>query len=635
MKSLQRKISFLLFLLLVLSLLPGSSAFAAPPTVAAGDVVIVYTNDVHCAVDQKTDASGAVTNIGYAGVAAYKKDMQALVGADKVTLVDAGDALQGDAIGTLSKGQYLVDIMNQVGYDIFVPGNHEFDYGMARMQTLMAELNAQVISSNFTDLLTGRSVYDPYTIVDYGSTKIAYVGITTPESFTKSTPAYFQDAAGNYVYGFCEGGNGQELYDTVQQSVDAARAAGADYVIAVGHLGVDAQSAPWRSTDVIAHTTGIDAFIDGHSHTVMEGQMVENKNNQNVLLTQTGTQLQNIGCLVITPEGQITTSLIAGYGEQDPDASAFIADIESRYADVLHQTIGTAEADLTVEDPATKKRLVRSGETNLGDLCADAFRFVLGNGAGKLTDIGLCNGGGIRADIAAGEITYGGVIAVYPFNNVGCVVKATGQQVLDALEMSARLAPDENGGFLQVSGMTYTIDLNIPSSVVTDDKGMFVAVSGARRASDVRVDGAPIDPAQTYTVACQNYTLLQGGDGYTMFANDDIVVQPVILDNQILISYITDNLSGVVGGQYANPYGQGRIKILAQHGAPTPPSCPSGPPGSVTPASGAAGASANASLGNLKTGDNPRLALPCLLLAIAAMDLLLWLLFARQRRMKA
>jgi len=634
-RSLQRTASLLFSLLLVSSLLTGAPALAAAtPPVAPGDIVIVYTNDVHCAVDQKTDSAGAVTTIGYAGVEAFKKDMQSAVGASDVTLVDAGDAMQGDAIGTLSKGQYLVDIMNQVGYDVFVPGNHEFDYGMARMQELMAELHAKVISSNFTDLLTGRSVYDPYTIIDYGSKKIAYVGITTPESFTKSTPAYFKNASGDYIYGFCEGNKGQDLYDNVQRSVDAARAAGADYVIAVGHLGVEGQSAPWRSTDVIAHTTGIDAFIDGHSHTVMEGEMIKNSSGQDVLLTQTGTQLQNIGQMVITPGGQISTSLIAGYSKQDPDTLAFIANIESQYAGLLAQVIGKAGVDLVTDDPATGKRLVRSGETNLGDLCADAFRYVLGNGSGKPADIGLCNGGGIRAPIAKGDITYGDLIAVYPFNNVGCVIKATGQQILDALEMSARFAPDENGGFLQVSGMTYAIDPSIPSSVVTDAKGLFVSVSGARRVFDVKVGGVPIDPAKAYTVASQNYTLLENGDGYTMFDNDDIVVQPVILDNQILISYITDNLAGVVSSQYANPYGQGRIKFLTKS-APPGPARPT-PPSPPQPAPLAPGHSKSRASQPLPgTGDDPARSLSSLLPGLIVAEGLLILVIMNRKNAKA
>jgi 2',3'-cyclic-nucleotide 2'-phosphodiesterase (5'-nucleotidase family) len=556
---------------MVFSMMPAGIAFAAADgEPAAGDIVILYTNDVHCGVDPAAGDDGAVTNIGYTGVSAYYKEMKGLAGEGNVTLLDAGDAVQGDAIGTLSQGQYLVDIMNQVGYEIFVPGNHEFDYGMERMLELMGNLDAKVISSNFTDLKTNKLVYDPYTIITYGegenATKVAYVGITTPESFTKSTPVYFQDDSGKYIYGFREGNDGQELYDAVQDAVDSAKAAGADYVVAVGHLGIDAQSAPWRSTDVIANTSGIDAFIDGHSHSTVEGDVVKNKAGKDVILTQTGAKLANMGRMIIKADGGITTKLIKGYDKSDTATSAFIADIEKDFADDLAAKIGETKVALTVNDPATGKRIVRQSETNLGDLCADAYRYILGNGktgtANGPADVAFVNGGGVRANIDAGDITFGEVIAVHPFNNVGCVVEATGQEILDALEMAARVVPEENGGFLQVSGLTYTIDATVASTVAVDDKKNFVEVTGARRVKDVKVGGEAIDPGKTYTLASHNYMLLNGGDGINMFMDNKVVVQPVLLDNQILINYIDEYLNGVVGEAYSDPYGQDRINII-------------------------------------------------------------------------
>ena len=561
-------LSFALALALAIGVLPGG-ATALARTFTHGEIVILYTNDAHNGVNQVKGQDGTVTNIGYAGVAAYKTKMEKQYGKRYVTLVDAGDSVQGDAIGTLSQGEYLVDIMNKVGYDIFVPGNHEFDYGMDRMQDLMKKLDAKVISSNFSDLKTKKLVYEPYTMVTYGkgifATKVAFVGITTPEAFTKSTPAYFQDAKGKYIYGFKEGKDGQELYDAVQKAVNDAKKEGAHYVIAVGHLGNDEQSSPWRSTDVIKNTTGIDAFIDGHSHSTVLNEAVQNKDGNAVVLTQTGTKLASIGRLVINNDGSITTSLIKGYSKQDADTLSFIADIEKSFADDLAANIGKTDVALTVNDPVTNKRMVRSSETNLGDLCADAYRYVLGNGkSGKESgpaDIAFVNGGGIRANIDAGDITFGEVIAVHPFNNVGCVVKANGQEILDALEMAARVAPQENGGFLQVSGLTYTIDTSIASTVVVDDKKNFVKVDGAYRVKDVMVGGKALDLKKTYTLASHNYMLLNGGDGINMFSDNEVVVQPVLLDNQVLISYIQNYLNGVVGEEYSNPYGQGRIQI--------------------------------------------------------------------------
>lgn len=544
-----------------LSLALAGPALAAEP--GENDIVILHTNDVHCGIED---------GLTYAGVSAYAKEMEAQYGADRVTLVDAGDAVQGGPIGTLTQGEYLVDIMNQVGYDIFTPGNHEFDYQIPRLLELTELLDAQTISSNFVDLTTGESVFQPYTVLDYGDVQVGYVGITTPESFTKSTPAYFQDENGNYIYGFCEGNNGQDLYDNVQASVDAARADGADYVVAVAHLGIEETSAPWRSTDVIANTTGIDVMIDGHSHSTIDGQQVANEEGEMVLLNQTGTKLSAVGKIVIDPDtGDITAELVTDYAGRDADTQAFVDGINAEFADVLNQVVAHSDVSLTTVDPTSGERIIRNLETNLGDLCADAYRTVLE------ADVGLVNGGGIRADIPAGDVTYGQIINVHPYSNQATSVRATGQQLLDALEMGARNNPGENGGFLQVSGMTYTIDTTIPSGVVTDDKGNFVRVDGEYRVKDVTVNGEPLDVNKTYVVASHDYMLLDGGDGMVMFQGDEVVKDRVMPDNQVLIQYIRDSLGGSVGADYADPYGQGRITVLTEASAPDQPQEPEQP----------------------------------------------------------
>lgn len=551
-----------------LSLALAGPALAAEP--GENDIVILHTNDVHCGIED---------GLTYAGVSAYAKEMEAQYGADRVTLVDAGDAVQGGPIGTLTQGEYLVDIMNQVGYDIFTPGNHEFDYQIPRLLELTELLDAQTISSNFVDLTTGESVFQPYTVLDYGDVQVGYVGITTPESFTKSTPAYFQDENGNYIYGFCEGNNGQDLYDNVQASVDAARADGADYVVAVAHLGIEETSAPWRSTDVIANTTGIDVMIDGHSHSTIDGQQVANEEGEMVLLNQTGTKLSAVGKIVIDPDtGDVTAELVTDYAGRDADTQAFVDGINAEFTDVLNQVVAHSDVSLTTVDPTSGERIIRNLETNLGDLCADAYRTVLE------ADVGLVNGGGIRADIPAGDVTYGQIINVHPYSNQATSVRATGQQLLDALEMGARNNPGENGGFLQVSGMTYTIDTTIPSGVVTDDKGNFVRVDGEYRVKDVTVNGEPLDMNKTYVVASHDYMLLDGGDGMVMFQGDEVVKDRVMPDNQVLIQYIRDSLGGSVGADYADPYGQGRITVLTEASAPDQPQEPEQPAQPETPA---------------------------------------------------
>ena len=522
-----------------------------------GKIVILHTNDVHCQVDQAKNTDGAVTNIGYAGVAGYRDLMAARYGNGNVTLVDAGDALQGGPIGTLSKGGYIVDIMNQVGYDMATPGNHEFDYGMERFLELAKnEADYSYVCCNFINLKTGIPVFAPYKMVTYGEIKVAYVGIDTPESFTKSTPTYFQDAEGNYIYGFCEGNDGKDLYDQVQKTVDAARADGADYVVAMGHLGIDNASKPWTSNEVVANTTGIDVMLDGHSHSTYE-KTLPNKNGESVVMAQTGTRLANIGKIVIdTKTGKISNELVSGYAEEQAETAAFIKGINDEFKDLLATVVAKTDVELTVNDPDTGKRAVRSAETNLGDLCADAYRVMLG------ADVGFVNGGGIRTSIKAGDITYGQIIEVHPFGNAACLIETSGQHILDALEMGSKAVPGELGGFLQVSGLTYTINKSVPSSVVTNDKGEFVKVDGAYRVTDVKIGGQPLDVNKTYTLAAHDFMLKNGGDGFVMFKGDKLIKDSVMLDNQVLINYIVEKLGGVVGSDYANPRGQGRISIV-------------------------------------------------------------------------
>lgn len=547
--------------LLAMSMLVSVMLCTAPAVWAQGeksdDIVVLYTNDVHCGVDSDIPEG----TMGYVNLAALKKKMEAEH--TYVTLIDAGDAIQGEAIGTLSKGSYLVDIMNEIGYDYAIFGNHEFDYGMDVAQSLLTESNAQYLACNFVDLRTGKQVAESYSIAQYGELKVAYVGITTPETFTKSTPSYFKDSDGNYIYSFCEGNNGQDLYDAVQAAIDEATGQGADVLVAVGHLGTDPASAPWRSYDVIANTTGLDVFIDGHSHSTIAAEQVTDAQGNEVLLTSTGTKLANVGRLTITPEGEVSTELIAGYAEADADTEAYIKGIQAQYDGLLNEVVAQSQVTLVVNDPATGERIIRSQETNLGDFCADAYRVVLG------ADVAMINGGGIRAAIEKGDVTYGELIAVHPFGNMMCVVEASGQEILDTLEVAAMDAPGESGGFQHVSGLKYTINITIPTSVQMNDKGMLVDIGGTRRVTDVQIlqaDGtyAPIDPEKIYTLASHNYMIKSQGAGVAFFDDNRLLQDEVMLDNQVLIHYIRDHLDGVIGEEYAQPYGQGRITIMGE-----------------------------------------------------------------------
>lgn len=537
-------------LALILSM--STTIFAAPAvTDAAADtspIVILHTNDVHCGIDD---------SIGYAGLAAYKSEMEAQYGADRVTLVDAGDAIQGGAVGTLSDGAYVIDIMNQVGYDLAVPGNHEFDYGTGNFLELATNrAKFPYLSCNFRELATGSTVLNSYWIEDYDGVKVAYVGISTPESLSKTTPAHFQDGNGVFLYDFFQGADGLYLYTAVQAAVNDARAQGADYVVAIGHLGNTGITPAYTSEAVISHTTGIDVFIDGHSHETYE-LTASNVAGEKVILAQTGTKLNAIGKVVIEPAtGNISSGLVTDYAEKDPAASAFTESLMADFSDTLNQVVASSDVTLTTMDPATGLRRIRNGETNLGDLVADAYRVVMG------ADIGMVNGGGIRADIEAGNVTYEDIINVHPYGNEMCLAVATGQEILDALELSVMNAPLEDGGFQHVSGLTYTIDLSVPSSVVLDATGSFAGVAGPYRVTNVFVNGQPLDVNSTYTVASHNYMIKEGGSGFNMFMDNTLLQDCTMLDNQLLIDYITGYLGGTIGNQYADPYGSGRIQYI-------------------------------------------------------------------------
>ncbi|MCR4724353.1 MAG: 5'-nucleotidase C-terminal domain-containing protein [Clostridia bacterium] len=534
-------IALLLALVMVLSsfgfAFADESAETAETAAASDDIVILHINDAHCH-----------NYADYAKLVTLAKD------ADLV--VDNGDAIQGDVIGTLSKGEYITEIMNYVGIDVAGLGNHEFDYGMDQIKKIVGELaEFPYVCCNLVDLRTGEPLFDAYKIFEVKGKKIAIVGVDTPETFVKSTPTYFQDEEGNYIYSFSEGNDGQNLYDAVQKAVDAARAEGADYVIVNGHLGVEAESAPYRSTDVVANTKGVDIFIDGHSHTVYS-EMVKDLDGKDVLIQQTGSYLENIGKLTIAADGTIKGENVATEGvEADADTAAFIATITERFEALQNEVVAKTEVNLTTKNE-DGSRAVRTKETNLGDLCADAYLNVMD------ADIAFVNGGGIRADLPAGDITYGDVVSVHPFGNMACLVEVTGQQVLDALELGYSQLPGEMGGFLQVAGLTCTVNTAVKSPVVRNDKGEFESVDGQRRVSDVMVNGEPIDPAATYKLASHNYMLKSCGDGYTMFGTDNVTLlrDEVLIDNQVLINYIVDDLGGVVGEAYAEP--QGRINIV-------------------------------------------------------------------------
>ena len=566
----------------------ASMAIGAPAASACwvgdkSDVTILYTNDVHTYIDKQSP------KLTYAAIADLKQSYQN-AGKD-VLLVDAGDHVQGTAYGSMDEGASIIKLMNAAGYDVATPGNHEFDYGMDRAKAIMKEADFPYLSCNWVDLRTTLRVLPSVKVFVRGGRRIAFVGVTTPETFTKSTPAYFMDKAQRkYIYDIQGGEDGKKLYDAVQKAIDKAKLL-ADVVIGLGHLGVDPSSSPWTSEEVIAHTSGFDAFIDGHSHTVMENKQVQDASGKAVTLTQTGSYFANVGEMTIAADGTITTKLIPTHEGMDAGIAAMQTGWVNTVDDMLGEKIAVGDSDFYVTDPATGKRRIRSAETNLGDFVADGI-YAYFNEVEKLhCDVAIMNGGGIRADVPAGDWTFKTCKQVSPFGNVACLMSVTGKQIQDALEFAARFAGEggkENGGFLQVAGATYEIHTDIPNTVQTDEKNVWIgSATGTPRVQNVKIyDKAsgsylPLDPNKTYALAGMNYTLRNLGDGFAMFDGAELIKDYVSEDYLVMSTYamIFDGadaaglphlssanspLAAYPGYllNYEQPYGAGRITIL-------------------------------------------------------------------------
>ena len=547
------------------------------------DVTILYTNDVHTYIDNKSPKPT------YAAIAALKKSIED-TGRD-VLLVDAGDHIQGTAYGSMDDGATIIELMNEAGYDLATPGNHEFDYGMARAKAVLREADFPYVSCNWVDLRTGFNVLPGVKFFFVGGRKIAFVGVTTPETFTKSTPAYFMnDAQTKYIYDILGGEDGQKLYDAVQKAIDKAEFWGADTIIGLGHLGVDPSSSPWTSEEVIAHTHGFTAFIDGHSHTVMANKQVTDASGKAVTLTQTGSYFKNIGKMTVGADGTITTELIDTYEGLDAAVAATASNWISAVDDMLGEEIAVGDTKFYINDPATGKRRIRSGETNLGDFVADGIYTYFNEIEELHCDVAIMNGGGIRTDVEAGPWSFKTCKTVSPFGNVACLMSVTGQQIQDALEFGARFAGaegKENGGFLQVAGARYTIHPMIPNTVQTNEKNVWTGSATIPRVSNVEIYDKttgtykPLDPNATYALAGMNYTLRNLGDGFAMFDGATLIKDYVSEDYLVMSSY-----AAMFGGvdanglphlasanspladypgyllNYEDPYGAGRIQMI-------------------------------------------------------------------------
>lgn len=504
-------------------------------------IVILFENDVHCAVD------------GYAKLVTLKELQQ--LKTPYVATVSSGDFVQGDVIGSITEGESIIDIMNEVKYDVVTLGNHEFDYGVPQLFTLKDSLKASVVSSNFCDFRTGELIFPPYQILRYGDVDIAFLGFTTTTTPTMVAPHTFLDENKEIAYGFYR----PTFYENAQARIDQARAEGADYVVVLSHLGDSDRGEHASSVSLITRTTGIDVVLDGHDHQVIPDSVVYNREGKPVLLASTGLKFQNIGLLTLSEDGMFTSRLVpASDVEASEEAQALVESMKEKALKEGERKVGVSEVHLSPDD-ASGNRLVRHRETNIGNFCADAFRKVL------KTDVAMINGGGIRADLLPGDVTYNHLLSVFPFNNTACTATLTGQQLLDALEFSVSFLPGENGSFMQVSGMKFEVDASVPSPVVVDSIGLFQYVAeGNRRVSGLQVwdmkseSYLPVDLKKRYTLASFNYMLKNlGCAGIFRYAEllDDNLGQ----DADILASYIMNVLQRRIGPPYADV--EGRISI--------------------------------------------------------------------------
>ena len=521
-----------LSLILVLGMFPTVTFAEA----TSDDIIILYENDVHCAVE------------GYSKLSAMKNELKQTY--KHVGVVSCGDYIQGSSLGAISRGEYIIELMNLVGYDAVTLGNHEFDFRLDRLQELVDMMETKPVCCNFQEIGEDTSYFDPYKIVSYGDVDIAYIGITTPSTISSSSPAQFKDENGNYKYSF----NPTTLYEVVQENIDAAEAEGAEYIIAISHIGYAEDEIYGDLEDVedlIKNTDGLDVVLDAHSHSVIEGMEITDKEGNEVLLSSTGTKFENIGKLTIS-DGEITTELIKteDYQGTDPNVDAKLNEINGEYATLGERKVAFSQVDLITHD-ADGNRLVRTSETNLGNLCADAVRYAMD------ADVGYMNGGGLRAAIQNGDITFNDLLSVFPFNNTVVLAEVSGQTLKDMMEMAVMSWPAEDGSFPHLSGITFSVNTAIPSSVVVNELEEFVEISGEYRVYDIEVFDKetgkyePLSLSKTYTLAASNYFLLEYGSGMTMLKDAKIIQNEGMLDVEALERYIVEALDGTIGEEYA------------------------------------------------------------------------------------
>ena len=498
------------------------------------DIIILHTNDVHC---------GITDNIGYDGLMLFKKELQTKY--EHVILVDAGDHIQGAAIGLLSYGSDIIKIMNELEYDASTIGNHEFDYKLEQLYKLREQFNHNYVNAHFCFRKNKTTVFEPYKIVEAGNIKIGFIGVLTPLTLTKTYLHTLVDEDGNYIYDFLTERQGLEFYEAIQKYIDELREIEhVDYVIILSHLGLSAEQEEYSSEALLRNIEGVDAIIDGHSHQVYS-EIRKDKTGKDVIIAQVGTKLSNLGALTLS-NGTVKSEIISevpifqGYeyykkvtrdGKDryvDPDMKKFLEDLINSHEEEIKEFVGYTDFDMiTIDDKAGT--VSRNRENNLCDLVADSIRNYY------YSDIGFLNSGGVRNNIYKGNITVGDILTILPFSNKVVQLTVPGRDILDTIEYGMKNLPNNSGKFLQVSGLKFKVYDNIPSPVKVDDFDNYVKIEGERRVFDVFVGNEKLDINKNYTVSLPDF-MAEGGDGYTMFTN-----YKVTNDSQGFISDICKN----------------------------------------------------------------------------------------------
>lgn len=524
-------------------------AMAADAKPMEGKLVVVHTNDMH-GYYETTE-----TSIGIAGVAGLKNYYEAQ-GAD-VLLLDAGDFSQGSTLVGYYKGKNAAEYMAAAGYDAVSMGNHEFDYSFDALldnMKVLTDAGVKVIDANVINKETGKSYFDANAVFEFDGIKVGVFGLDTSETLTKASPSNVK--AVNFL-------DKEEMFKEAQAQVDKLKSAGCDYIIALTHLGVDEESVGRRSTDLAAAVKGIDLIVDGHSHTVIDG----GEKVGDTVIVSTGSYLANVGTVVIDKEAKTEEAKLisaadyaAGTAQYDETVKALVAEDVAEVAEAYSKVFAKTEVHLE-----GTKQIVRSQETNLGDFTADAYLYTAQKYAdehelGVNVDCAISNGGGIRVSVEPGDISMDTLVTIFPFGNNVCLVTITGEQLLEVLEASTFCTPETIGGFPQVAGIEYKLDVSVPyeNGEQYPDSTYYAPAKPGSRVTIKSVNGKAFDPKAEYTVAVNNFQA-EGGDTYYQLTKNSYFCDTEILDCDALIEYV-NSLGGVIGEQYKEP--QGRIEIV-------------------------------------------------------------------------